>query len=362
LSVLSRRPAAQSPGIILAGIADVSEQHLPSVPARPGGVQSAGSFFHAAVGVTTAGMTDRAYLCAFIALLGCAACGNDPPQAVDQPVDCSALPETLEEPKLLTDGLVGSEDIAIDAYGKFVARKGTAVVLVDEALETEEIVADFPASTGMRFMNDGSLAIGDFAAGKVVKLAMDGTTEDLVTDVPGANGVFADIDGRVWVTASSAGKLVVREANGDVRDVATGLAFPNGVVYDEKRKAVFVNELTSGTVYRINIDEDGNFADKVEVGTLPTSALPDGQALDICGNLYVISFGGKKLFRIQLDLEGNPEGEPEDLATFPGDVAGDVANPVFARGREDLTELYVTGSPGNIYRIDVGMESAKNAP
>jgi sugar lactone lactonase YvrE len=280
---------------------------------------------------------------------------------VDQPVDCNALPETLDEPTLLTDGFTGSEDIAIDAYGKFVARKDKAVVLVDEDLGTEEIVADFLPSTGMRFMTDGSLAIGDFVNGKVVKLAMDGTPEDLITDVPGANGVFADIDGRVWVTASSAGKLVVREENGDVRDVATGLAFPNGVVYDEKRRAVFVNELSSGKIYRIDMDEEGNFDERVDVGTLPTSALPDGQALDICGNLYVISYGGKKLFRLQLDLEGNPEGEPEDVATFPGTAAGDVANPVFARGREPLS-LYVTGDPGNIYRIDIGMESAKNAP
>jgi len=311
-------------------------------------------------------MTDRAYLAGFIAFLGCAACGDDATVVVDQPPLCTSLPDEYLEPTLLTEDLAGSEDIAIDAKGNFIARKGSAVVRVNADFETEEVVADFPGSTGMRFMKDGSLAVGDFAAGKVVKLSLeDGSTEDLVTGIPGANGVFADLEGRVWVTASTSGgttgKLVVREENGDVRDVATELRFPNGVVYDEKRKAVFVNELTTGIIYRVDMDDDGNFGDRVEVATLPTSALPDGQALDACGNLYVISYGGKKLFRVQLDEAGDATKDPEDMVTFESDAPGIVANPVFARSLGP-TEIYVTGAPGRVYSIDVGMESAKNAP
>lgn len=304
-------------------------------------------------------MTDRAYVGVFLGVLACAAC-SDSPGAVDEPVRCSDLPTTFSDPELVFEGLQGSEDIAISARGKIVARKGAAIVRVREDGETEEVVANFPASTGMRFIDEDSVAVGNFVTGKVVKVGLDGSTEDLVTDIGGANGVFVDGEGRVWVTGTGAGKLVVRETDGETRDVLTGLSVPNGVVYDAARNAVFVNELSSQKVYRVDIDDDGNFGEKVEVTTLPTSALPDGQALDVCGNLYVISYGGKKLFRVLLDAKGDAKDDPEDIATFPGE-AGEVANPVFARGIAP-TEIYVTGNPGNVYRIDVGVESAKNIP
>jgi sugar lactone lactonase YvrE len=289
-----------------------------------------------------------------------AATGCDDTRAVDDPGVCRELPDGPLHPTSFTDGLEGSEDIAISGDGTFAARKGDAIVKVSRAAgeegDTEEIVSSFPGSAGMRFMSDGSLAIAVFDENRVAKLSPDGTSEDLVTDIGGPNGIWVDHDDRVWITATSDNKLVVYD-HGTTTDVATDLNLPNGVVYDPARKVVFFDELGSGKVFRVSVGDSGDFGDKVEVATLPTSSLPDGATLDDCGNLYVISFGGRKLFRLQLDVNGELVKDPEDLVTFPGEVA----NPVSARSMEPTT-LYVTGAPGEVFKVDVGMDTGNDTP
>jgi sugar lactone lactonase YvrE len=288
-------------------------------------------------------------------LVAATGCDNDT-RAVDDPAACRDLVEGPLEPTLITEGLEGSEDIAIRADGTFVARKGDAVVKVDRNYETEEIVSTFPGSAGMRFMSDGSLAVAVFGENRVVKLAPDGTSEDLVTDIGGPNGIWVDRNDRVWITATSDNKLVVYD-HGTTTDVATDLNLPNGVVYDPTRKVVFFDELGSGKVFRVSVGDSGEFGEKVDVATLPTSALPDGATLDECGNLYVISFGGRKLFRVRLDVEGNSTVDPEDFVTFPEEVA----NPVFARALGP-TVLFVTGAPGKVFRVDMGLTGGGDEP
>jgi sugar lactone lactonase YvrE len=310
-------------------------------------------------------MSMRGRGCFLLSVLGVLA-GCDDVRAVDQPPEkdsgssspvCSDLPAAPIAAEVLLEGLTGSEDIAIDAKGKFVARRGDAVIEVLADGGTGELVATLPGKAGMRFFADGSLAVAFFDDGKVVKLSADGTTSDLVTDVGGPNGIFVDLKGRLWVTATTDGKLVVRDANGNTTDVATGLDLPNGVVYDPKRHAVFVDELGSGKILRIDESAGGNFGTPVEVASLPAQSLPDGMTLDACGNLYAMGYGSRALYRVTLGTDDAGASDVTELATF----STDVANPVFARGRAP-EDIYVTGAAGTVYRLPVGVESAVNAP
>jgi sugar lactone lactonase YvrE len=301
---------------------------------------------------------DRRTLGAAALLLSMLGCSAEHQEPATPPAACPELSNAPLTPEVLLDGFGGSEDIAIDAQGKFVARRGPAVVEVLGDGSTREIAANLPDSAGLRFLGDGSLVMALFAENRVLRLAADGTSQDLVTDIMGPNGVFPDLEGRVWVTATTGNELFVLDSAGKVTDIATGYELPNGIVFDPERSAVFVTELGTSKIERIDVS-GSEWSAPTEVATLPAQALPDGAALDECGNLYVVAFGTKTLFRIALDAAGASVSAPVALATFPTDVA----NPVFARGEgRSPTDLYVTGAAGAVYRLDVGVRGAPITP
>lgn len=267
---------------------------------------------------------------------------------------CSDLPAGPFEPVLFTDVLDGSEDIALDGLGNLAGKNGTDMVLVDaDGVTTEILAQDIPSAFGTRFDGDGNLIVALPNQGRVVSISPGGAVEDLAEGLSGPNGIHVSSDGRIWVTELPAGRIqTIVPGEPPVQFIGDGVAATvNGVFVDEARGIVFFTNYSAGQVRRVDLDQPG---DPVLVASVD-GALFDGLTMDACGNVYAVDQGNARVYRIFTDAAGDAIGDPELVAALPTGVA----NAQFGRGPGfSPTTLYMAGTPGSVYAIDLGVEGA----
>ncbi len=257
-------------------------------------------------------------------------------------------------PQSLGQLFSGSEDFAFDGQGNIAAKRGSALMLVNANGSTN--LASLPGQVyGLRYQPNGNLVAAIPGAGKLVTITPTGQVSDLLTGLGTPNGVYVDFDSNVWITEFSGNKVSRLSANGTKSVIVSGTMSAqaaNGVVLDAAKKLLFYTEYSKGKIDRIAIDSPG--AAPVLVATIPGAAL-DGIVLDACGNVYAVDQGSSRLYRVRIAANGSASAEPELLATFPTNVA----NAQFGSGDGfDPKKLYVTGNPGTLYALDVGVAGA----
>jgi hypothetical protein len=257
-------------------------------------------------------------------------------------------------PQLVAQPFSGSEDFAFDGRGHIAGKRGNALVLF--GAEGSRNVASLPGQVyGLRYHPNGDLIAAIPGAGKLVAVTPAGQVTELLGGLGTPNGVYVDFEGNVWLTEFGANKVSRLGADGSRTTIASGAAVAqnaNGVVLDAAKKVLFYTEYAKGKIHRVALDamERG----PTLVATIPGAAL-DGIALDACGNLYAADQGSSKLYRVRVDLDGAASAAPELLATFPTNIA----NAQFGSGPGfDPKKLYVTGNPGAVYALDVGVSGA----
>jgi sugar lactone lactonase YvrE len=297
------------------------------------------------------------------ALAGCSGTSFDPvsDQASAQTTDggasvaCANIASGPFAPELIGQPFNGSEDFAFDGNGHMVGKRGNAIVVVSTSLASTSL-ATLPGQTyGLRYHPNGNLIAAVPGAGKLVSVSPTGQVSDLLTGLRSPNGVYVDFDGNVWITEFGASKVSRLAPDGTQTTIVSGAAVAqsaNGVVLDAAKKRLFYTEYQKGKIQRIAIDTPG--ATPTLVATIPGAAL-DGMVLDSCGNVYAVDQGSSKLYRVRVDANGAAAAAPELLATFPTNVA----NAQFGSGAGfDPKKLYVTGNPGSVYALSLGVTGA----
>jgi hypothetical protein len=287
------------------------------------------------------------------------------------PGACDAIfrgPYTVEQFSDIT--LVNAEDLSFDGRGAFVARSGTDLVSVDPEGNVDVLIPDVPSFLGVRHAPDGRIIAAGNETMQILEFTPGGDVNVLLGEMLSLpNAVFPDRNGYIWVSdffGNFIGRIDDDGANPTLIVGAPEAVEANGVHFDPDRSALFFSTYGPGDVYRVQID--GNFmpqGDPVLLTHFDGAAL-DGLTLDECGNLYVVdnNYNAQgRLIRLFLDEGGDMIGEPEiivDAGGFPSAVA----NAQFATGAgwaEYATHVFVTGLPGVIFHVDLQIGGGENA-
>lgn len=269
--------------------------------------------------------------------------------------DCSTIPAGPFAATPVFDEFEwdGSEDLAFDGAGQIVALRGSELVAVDDAATETVVATGIPGLYGLRYRPSGTLLGAAFQQGRIIEVDDQGNVGDLVTNQGGVNGIYVDFDDVVWFTNFQSVQRVEGE---DVTQIASGPdgAGANGVIYDANRGVLFFTGYTTGTIRRVAIDDQGAPGGPVQTIATIAGTSPDGLALDVCGNLYVVDQQGNMIYRLFLDENAEPIGDAEPLLDAATDL--NIANAQFGTGIGfDDTTLYALGVPGVLYEIPVGV-------
>ena len=252
----------------------------------------------------------------------------------------------------------GSEDFTFDGNGGIVGHNGAAMNVVTPSSEAgaapqTRTLGNIAGQTwGVRYQANGNLLVASPQQNKIISIAPDGTQSDFFAGLSGPNGIYVAHDGNVFLTefggrVSKIAPDTTRTVYAQGASVAQGA---DGITVDEDKGIVFYDEYQKGKISRIAVNASPGTA-PVAVATIPGAAL-DGMLLDECGNILVLDNGRNRLFRVRTDVQGNAVGQPELLATFPKNVAA--ANFGAGPGFDPKT-LYVTGNPGVVYTLQLGV-------
>ncbi len=193
-----------------------------------------------------------------------------------------------------------------DNNGAMIGSDNSALIIATSA-EDSQIYA--PA-TGMIYKM-GYLPNGDIVATTneltIITIATDGSHTVLVTDFDGY-GLAVGSDGMVYAgtnyTSDTPEIIRVDPSNGDVTQFidATDYA-PRGLEFSYDYSTLYFGTLSDGYVYRVPLD--GNLdpvSDPELLVTIPVG-WHDTLEVDACGNLYVGSFFGHQIFRVDANLD-----------------------------------------------------------
>ncbi|MBX3228298.1 MAG: gluconolactonase [Labilithrix sp.] len=280
--------------------------------------------------------------------------GLPPPEPADPCANLASGPFTPGELGTLFSG---SEDFTFDGLGNIVAKRGNDFAALNPVTQTARRIGTVAGQTwGVRYRKGGDLLVASPGAKKIVSIAPDGTASDYLTDLASPNGLYVDHDDNVFL-AEFGGRVSRIAPDGTRKVYAQGAATAqgaDGIVVDEEKGILFYNEYQKGKINRIAVDAPAGTA-PTAVATIQGAAV-DGMLLDQCGNILVVDNGRSRLFRVRLDAEGNATAQPEFLATFPKNVAA--ANFGSGPGFDEKT-LYVTGNPGTVYTVPLGVGGKK---
>ena len=272
-------------------------------------------------------------------------------------IDCTAIPEGPFAPNVQFMPFNGSEDLGFNGLGGLAGKDGGNIIIVDsEGVETASYPDAFNPSYGLRFTVDGDLLVAHPSQGEIGRIGSDGSIDVFASGLGGVNGVYPDLDGNVWVT--NFGIVGRYSADGTLDTLVSGAdaANSNGIVYDPDRSVAFYTNYGAGRVLKVDIMDDGTAGDVTALGQVGGAAF-DGLALDACGNLYAVDNGTPRVFRLMLDENAEAIGELTDIVD--GNMQN-VANAQFGRGEGfDPNSIYVTGNPGVVYRLEVGVPGAE---
>jgi hypothetical protein len=250
----------------------------------------------------------------------------------------------------------GSEDLAFDGLGNLAAQRDDEILLVQADLSSTVLTDSLPDVFGTRYRGDGDLVLADFDGDELVLVSPGGVVTPWIADIDGPNGVYPDFFANVWVTEMNGDRVLRIDDTGTLHEVVVGTdaESANGIVFDDARDLLFWTNWSEGTIRSVAIDAAFDpVGMPALVGTIPGGG-PDGLALDVCGNLYVVDQANDELWRFELDDAG-AELDSSSIAEFTTGVS----NAQFGSGAGfATTSLYVTGNPGTVWVVDLQVPGA----
>jgi sugar lactone lactonase YvrE len=185
----------------------------------------------------------------------------------------------------------------------------------------QAIDAEVLKPNGIALLPDGSFLLAHLGAeqGGVFRLQRNGSTTPFLrtvqgVDLPPTNFVVQDSGGRTWITVSTrlsprslgyrAGcndGFVVMVDGAGARIVADGLGYTNECAVDASGQWLYVNETFSRKLSRYVIYANGDLGPKQVVTEFGHGTYPDGLALDVNGDVWVVSIISNRVIRVSAD-------------------------------------------------------------
>ena len=226
------------------------------------------------------------------------------------------------KPELVATGFEFAEGPALDPDGNLyvvnyrgngnvgrITPDGTASVLcvLDKLVPVEGRRA---RANGLKIDRSGRLIAADSGAGRLLRIASDGSRADVLADrwegkrFNSINDVALDREGNIYFTdpgASSADSPIGSVYRYDVNTsrvtrLDTGLAFPNGLGVTPDQEYLCVAESQQYRLLRYDLTPEGTVANRQVLITFPDQTVgtikggrfdPDGLVFDTRGRLYV---------------------------------------------------------------------------
>jgi sugar lactone lactonase YvrE len=271
--------------------------------------------------------------------------------------------------RVLFDGTVTDpqldhpEGVAVHPDGSIWCggERGQIFRLPPDGSRVEQVASTDGFCLGMAFDADANLFVCDLKHAAVFR--MDGVTghvERFVDGIPGRpiaipNFPAFDAQGSLYVSDSHAFRdpgpgvfRFERDGSGELW-YAKDVNFANGLALSPDGRWLYVVETFANSIFRVPILDDGTAGEREEVATLGT-ALPDGIAFGVDGDLYVGCYEPSQVLRVRSDrtvetvfhdIEAHTLAHPTNVA-FAGSMLV-TAN----LGRWHLTaiDLGVEGAP-----------------
>lgn len=263
----------------------------------------------------------------------------------------AALRDASTEVRAVADGIDHPEAVAWYDGHVYCGTESGEVLRIDPATGSFE-VAGRPGGfvLGVAFDGVGACVACDAAAGRLVRIAPDGSSETLLDSVEGRKLISPNYpafgsDGTLWCTESGSGWTsddgflfrVWPDGRAEIMD-ETCRFFPNGLALAPDERRLFVAESRRSGISSYAL-EGGMLGEREDALALPDS-VPDGLAFDADGSLYIGCYRPDRVYRL------SPSGALEVYLDDPTGVF--MTSPTnLAFGGDDLRTLYLAALCGS---------------
>lgn len=260
------------------------------------------------------------------------------------------LRDATRDVRAVAVGIDHPEGVAWHDGHVYCGTEGGELLRIDPASGSIE-VASRPGGflLGLAFDGAGNCVVCDAAAGRLVRVAPDGSSETLLDSVGGRKLVSPNFpayasDGTLWVTESGSSwtsddGYLFHVGPGGAAEIADEACrrFPNGLALapDESRLYVVESRWPGVSSYPLR---DGVLGEREETLPLPLT-VPDGLAFDAGGALFIGCCRPDRVYR--LSSSGSLEVYLDD---FTGEFMTTPTNLAF--GGDGLRTLFLAGLAG----------------
>ena len=278
----------------------------------------------------------------------------------DDDFDCATAPAPPFTFTTITN-VVSGEDFAFDDEGNLIGMAGGDLFKSTKTGGSTLWISGAGCVSGLRALPNGDVVCN----GSDTLLLFDkdsGIKTTITTALSYPNGLEVDFDGFVYVSEQSSGEVTKADPyTGETWTIATGLNAPNGLTFSPNYETLYVGSFGGGMIYKIDFDAAGQpglastfiTASSPEGTAVGMTGAFDGMGVDICGNVYVCDYGIINVYRI------SPDGATIEIAVDLSPPSSWIPNMQWGSGVggwDDQT-LYVIDISGAVYETPVGVPS-----
>ena len=219
--------------------------------------------------------------------------------------DCSAIPDIPGSPIPLAAPR-GHNDVVFNADGALVGWDGFNLLKATDA-DTVEVYAPNAETTFKLDMLPGGDLVATLGRGEVARIEPNGAIYPIATGIF-PYGLAVGSDGLVYASSTNfAAAPAIWRIDPDTQaldllldwDIAD---WPRDIAFSADFSVLYVGTQTSGEIYKVPLDGNLNpTGDPQLLVTLPTF-WHDSVEVDACGNVYVAGLFPPQLYRINADL------------------------------------------------------------
>ena len=257
---------------------------------------------------------------------------------------CGCSP-TQGQPRVVAEFPGYCEGIVFDAHGAaFASTVQRESVFVIRGSDPPTNWYKTIEPNGHKILPDGTHLLA--ARGGIHHLDPSGTLiKVLAPEIATPNDLALDGDGGVYITSPAVSEndraakrsgVYYLDAARTMRRVADDFCYPNGIVVRSDGRSLLVNDSCNRRIYEYQISSPGVLAGRRLLAEIADrKSVPDGMALDHAGRLYMADYGAGVVVVIS---------ESGQIVHSYSTGLQHASNAAF--GGDHLTDLYVTGSPG----------------